>query len=101
MNETESIQIMLLMQVGASGIAKLGIQQPLTMDEILMRLLHKADIQGDEALRAKVSSMCGIAAVELLMEDKESAYHTYEELLEVMGDKHQRIKVDSLQRCVQ
>lgn len=92
---------MVLVQVGASGIAKLGIQQPLTMDKILTRLLQKAEVQGDEALRAKVCAMCGIAGVELLAGDKDAAHNTYQEILKTVNDKHERLRVDSLQRCVQ
>ncbi|KAK4756691.1 hypothetical protein SAY87_006818 [Trapa incisa] len=82
-------------QVGSSGLRSLQ-QSPMTMEEVLMVLVGKTKIEGEEALRKVVVALNGLAALTLIENKPAEATNLYKESL-YLADKHaEDFKLDPL-----
>ena len=66
-------------QVGASGLRALSSRTPLSMDAILEVLVTKATTEAEEELRAVLSSLNGLAALQQLQGRPAEAVASYRE----------------------
>ncbi|GAX82125.1 hypothetical protein CEUSTIGMA_g9553.t1 [Chlamydomonas eustigma] len=86
-------------QAGSGGLKALTNQgAPMSMDEILGVLIAKAKVEAEEAQRALVGSLNGLAGVMLLEGQVEEAVKTYREAVRVIEENKQSVRTDPLQR---
>lgn len=84
-------------QVGSSGLRTLQ-QSPMTMDEILMVLVGKTKVEGEEALRKLVVSLNALAAIAIIKQEFSQAVLSYKEALAVAKEHSEDFRVDPLLR---
>lgn len=82
-------------QVGSSGLRALQ-QSPMTMQEILLALVGKTKIEGEEALRKLVSAINGLAGVAILKDDYLQAISLYKEALSLAEENSEDFRLDPL-----
>ncbi|XP_057442384.1 uncharacterized protein LOC130734094 isoform X2 [Lotus japonicus] len=82
-------------QVGSSGLRSLQ-QSPMTMEEILMVLINKTKIEGEEALRRLVVSLNGLAAIATIQQDFSQAALLYNEALTLTEEHSEDFRLDPL-----
>ncbi|XP_054788420.1 uncharacterized protein LOC129294236 isoform X2 [Prosopis cineraria] len=82
-------------QVGSSGLRSLQ-QSPMTMEEILMVLISKTKIEGEEALRRSVVALNGLAAISIMQKDFSQAALLYIEALTLAEDHSEDFRLDPL-----
>ncbi|KAL9315887.1 hypothetical protein ACSQ67_016888 [Phaseolus vulgaris] len=82
-------------QVGSSGLRSLQ-QTPMTMEEILMVLISKTKIEGEEALRKLVIALNALAAIAAIQKDFSEATSLYSEALTLAGEHSEDFRLDPL-----
>nr|XP_043631781.1 E3 ubiquitin-protein ligase SHPRH [Erigeron canadensis] len=82
-------------QVGSSGLRSLQ-QSPMTMEEILMVLVGKTKVEGEEALRKLVVALNGLAGIAIIKQDFRQAISLYKEALELAEEHSEDFRVDPL-----
>ncbi|XP_027329381.1 E3 ubiquitin-protein ligase SHPRH isoform X1 [Abrus precatorius] len=82
-------------QVGSSGLRSLQ-QSPMTMEEILMVLISKTKIEGEEALRKLVIALNGLAAIAAIQKDFSQAASLYNEALTLAEEHSKDFRLDPL-----
>ncbi|KAJ0661734.1 putative DNA helicase chromatin remodeling SNF2 family [Helianthus annuus] len=82
-------------QVGSSGLRSLQ-QTPMTMEEILMVLVGKTKVEGEEALRKLVVALNGLAGIAIIKQDFPQAISLYKEALELAEEHSEDFRVDPL-----
>ncbi|BAT81617.1 hypothetical protein VIGAN_03138100 [Vigna angularis var. angularis] len=82
-------------QVGSSGLRSLQ-QTPMTMEEILMVLISKTKIEGEEALRKLVIALNALAAIAAIQNDFCQATSLYGEALALAGEHAEDFRLDPL-----
>ncbi|XP_027104125.1 uncharacterized protein [Coffea arabica] len=82
-------------QVGSSGLRSLQ-QSPMTMEEILLALVGKTKIEGEEALRKLVSAINGLAGIAVLKQDFAQAVSLYKEALALAEENLEDFRLDPL-----
>ncbi|KAL3521327.1 hypothetical protein ACH5RR_019476 [Cinchona calisaya] len=82
-------------QVGSSGLRSLQ-QSPMTMEEILLALVGKTKIEGEEALRKLVSAINGLAGIAVLKQDFAQAISLYKEALALAEENLEDLRLDPL-----
>ncbi|CAL0315584.1 unnamed protein product [Lupinus luteus] len=82
-------------QVGSSGLRSLQ-QTPMTMEEILMVLISKTKVEGEEALRRLVVALNGLAAISTIQRDFSQAALLYNEALTSAKEHSEDFRVDPL-----
>ncbi|XP_019456201.1 PREDICTED: E3 ubiquitin-protein ligase SHPRH isoform X2 [Lupinus angustifolius] len=82
-------------QVGSSGLRSLQ-QTPMTMEEILMVLISKTKVEGEEALRRLVVALNGLAAIATIQRDFSQAALLYNEALTSAEEHSEDFRVDPL-----
>nr|KAJ0219821.1 hypothetical protein LSAT_V11C200097200 [Lactuca sativa] len=82
-------------QVGSSGVRSLQ-QSPMTMEEILMVLVGKTKVEGEEALRKLVVALNGLAGIAIIKQDFPQAISLYKEALELAEEHSEDFRVDPL-----
>ncbi|CAJ1970559.1 unnamed protein product [Sphenostylis stenocarpa] len=82
-------------QVGSSGLRSLQ-QTPMTMEEILMVLISKTKIEGEEALRKLVIALNALAAIAAIQKDFSQATSLYSEALTLAGEHSEDFRLDPL-----
>ncbi|XP_076948485.1 uncharacterized protein LOC143620741 [Bidens hawaiensis] len=82
-------------QVGSSGLRSLQ-QTPMTMDEILMVLVGKTKVEGEEALRKVVVALNGLAGIAIIKQDFSQAISLYKEAMELAQEHSEDFRVDPL-----
>lgn len=86
-------------QVGSGGIRALApTRAPMTMSEILDLLLTKAKVEAEDAQRALLASLNGLAGLLLLQDLRVEAVATYREALQVIGAHRDLVRSDKLQQ---
>ncbi|RDX63983.1 E3 ubiquitin-protein ligase SHPRH, partial [Mucuna pruriens] len=82
-------------QVGSSGLRSLQ-QSPMTMEEILMVLISKTKIEGEEALRKLVIALNALAAIAAIQKDFSQATLLYSEALTMAEEHSEDFRLDPL-----
>ncbi|KAK1409267.1 hypothetical protein QVD17_35793 [Tagetes erecta] len=82
-------------QVGSSGLRSLQ-QTPMTMEEILMVLVGKTKVEGEEALRKLVVALNGLAGIAIIKQDFCQAISLYKEAMELAEEHSEDFRVDPL-----
>ncbi|KAH1262852.1 E3 ubiquitin-protein ligase SHPRH [Glycine max] len=82
-------------QVGSSGLRSLQ-QSPMTMEEILMVLISKTKIEGEEALRKLVIALNALAAIAAIQNDFSQATLLYSEALSLAEEQSEDFRLDPL-----
>ncbi|XP_024025293.1 E3 ubiquitin-protein ligase SHPRH isoform X2 [Morus notabilis] len=82
-------------QVGSSGLRSLQ-QSPMTMEEILMVLISKTKIEGEEALRRLVLALNGLAGIAIIEENSTEAISLYKEALALAEEHSDDFRLDPL-----
>ncbi|KAL2317565.1 hypothetical protein Fmac_031441 [Flemingia macrophylla] len=82
-------------QVGSSGLRSLQ-QTPMTMEEILMVLISKTKIEGEEALRKLVIALNALAAIAAIQKDFSQATLLYSEALTLAEEHSEDFRLDPL-----
>ncbi|KAH7548237.1 hypothetical protein JRO89_XS14G0087300 [Xanthoceras sorbifolium] len=82
-------------QVGSYGLRSLQ-QSPLTMDEILMVLIGKTKIEGEEALRKVVMALNGLAGIAMIEKDLAQAASLYKEAMALVEEHSEDFRLDPL-----
>ncbi|KAJ7965163.1 E3 ubiquitin-protein ligase SHPRH [Quillaja saponaria] len=82
-------------QVGSSGLRSLQ-QSPMTMEEILMVLIDKTKIEGEEALRRSVVALNGLAAIAIIERELSRAVFLYREALSLAEEHSKDFRLDPL-----
>nr|GEX28330.1 E3 ubiquitin-protein ligase SHPRH [Tanacetum cinerariifolium] len=82
-------------QVRSSGLSDLQ-QSPMTMEEILMVLVGKTKVEGDEALRKLVVAVNGLAGIAIIKQEFSQVVSLYKESLELAEKHSQDFRVDPL-----
>ncbi|XP_023551403.1 E3 ubiquitin-protein ligase SHPRH isoform X2 [Cucurbita pepo subsp. pepo] len=82
-------------QVGSSGLRSLQ-QSPMTMEEILMVLVSKTKIEGEEALRRTVVALNALAGIAIIEKKFSEALSLYKEALELAEENNEDFRVDPL-----
>ncbi|OWM87325.1 hypothetical protein CDL15_Pgr022436 [Punica granatum] len=82
-------------QIGSSGLRSLQ-QSPMTMDEVLLVLVGKTKIEGEEALRKIVVALNGLAALAMIEDKPAEAIKIYKESLELADEHAEDFKLDPL-----
>ncbi|KAI3800036.1 hypothetical protein L1987_35343 [Smallanthus sonchifolius] len=82
-------------QVGSSGLRSLH-QTPMTMEEILMVLVGKTKVEGEEALRKVVVALNGLAGIAIIKQDFSQAISLYKEAMELAEEHSEDFRVDPL-----
>ncbi|XP_028782280.1 LOW QUALITY PROTEIN: E3 ubiquitin-protein ligase SHPRH [Neltuma alba] len=82
-------------QVGSSGLRTLQ-QSPMTMEEILMVLISKTKIEGEEALRRSCVALNGLAAISIMQKDFSQAALLYIEALTLAEEHSEDFRLDPL-----
>ncbi|XP_038884909.1 E3 ubiquitin-protein ligase SHPRH isoform X5 [Benincasa hispida] len=82
-------------QVGSSGLRSLQ-QSPMTMEEILMVLVSKTKIEGEEALRRSVVALNALAGIAIIEKKFSEAFSLYKEALELAEENNEDFRLDPL-----
>ncbi|KAJ1431708.1 Zinc finger, PHD-type [Sesbania bispinosa] len=82
-------------QVGSSGLRSLQ-QSPMTMEEILMVLIGKTKVEGEEALRRLVVALNGLAAIAIIQKEFSQAALLYNEALTLAEEHSEDFRLDPL-----
>uniref|UniRef100_A0A6M2F4Q2 RING-type domain-containing protein n=1 Tax=Populus davidiana TaxID=266767 RepID=A0A6M2F4Q2_9ROSI len=82
-------------QVGSSGLRSLQ-QSPMTMEEILMVLVGKMKIEGEEALRKLVVALNALAGIAILEQNFPQAVSLYKEALALSQEHREDFRLDPL-----
>ncbi|XP_020226329.1 E3 ubiquitin-protein ligase SHPRH [Cajanus cajan] len=82
-------------QVGSSGLRSMQ-QTPMTMEEILMVLISKTKIEGEEALRKLVIALNALAAIAAIQKDFSQATLLYSEALTLAEEHSEDFRLDPL-----
>ncbi|KAK7275887.1 hypothetical protein RIF29_17013 [Crotalaria pallida] len=82
-------------QVGSSGLRSLQ-QTPMTMEEILMVLISKTKVEGEEALRMFVVALNGLAAINTIQKEFSQAASLYKEALTLAEEHAEDFRMDPL-----
>ncbi|KAK9061003.1 hypothetical protein SSX86_018183 [Deinandra increscens subsp. villosa] len=82
-------------QVGSSGLRSLQ-QTPMTMEEILMVLVGKTKVEGEEALRKLVVALNGLAGIAIIKQDFSQAISLYKEAMELAEEHSEDFRIDPL-----
>ncbi|KAK7385443.1 hypothetical protein VNO78_31163 [Psophocarpus tetragonolobus] len=82
-------------QVGSSGLRSLQ-QSPMTMEEILLVLISKTKIEGEEALRKLVIALNALAAIAAIQKDFSQATLLYREALTLAEEHSEDFRLDPL-----
>uniref|UniRef100_A0A803NY48 E3 ubiquitin-protein ligase SHPRH n=1 Tax=Cannabis sativa TaxID=3483 RepID=A0A803NY48_CANSA len=82
-------------QVGSSGLRSLH-QSPMTMEEILMVLINKTKVEGEEALRRLVLALNGLAGIAVIEEKSTEAVSLYKESLALAEEYSEDFRLDPL-----
>ncbi|KAJ6762274.1 E3 UBIQUITIN-PROTEIN LIGASE SHPRH FAMILY MEMBER [Salix koriyanagi] len=82
-------------QVGSSGLRSLQ-QSPMTMEEILMVLVGKTKIEGEEALRKLVVALNALAGIAILEQNFPQAVSLYKEALVLSQEHSEDFRLDPL-----
>ncbi|MED6124025.1 hypothetical protein PIB30_055145, partial [Stylosanthes scabra] len=82
-------------QVGSSGLRSLQ-QSPMTMEEILMVLISKTKVEGEEALRRLVVALNGLAAIATIQNEFSQAALLYHEALTLAEEHSEDFRLDPL-----
>ncbi|XP_050209506.1 uncharacterized protein LOC126660195 isoform X2 [Mercurialis annua] len=82
-------------QVGSSGLRSMQ-QSPMTMEEILMVLIGKTKIEGEEALRKLVVALNAIAGIAMIENNFSQAVSLYREALSLTEEHSEDFRLDPL-----
>ncbi|KAI4383932.1 hypothetical protein MLD38_009712 [Melastoma candidum] len=82
-------------QVGSSGLRTLQ-QSPMTMEEILMVLISKTKVEGEEALRRLVVALNALAALAIIEDNLCQAVSLYKEALQLSSEYSEDFSLDPL-----
>ncbi|GMH27024.1 hypothetical protein Nepgr_028867 [Nepenthes gracilis] len=82
-------------QVGSSGLPSLQ-QSPMTMDEIILVLVSKTKLEGEEELRKVVSSLNGLAGIAMIQGEPSRAASLYKEALTFSEEHGDDFRLDPL-----
>ncbi|XP_058747815.1 uncharacterized protein LOC131620688 [Vicia villosa] len=82
-------------QVGSSGLRSLQ-QSPMTMGEVLMVLISKTKVEGEEALRRLVMALNALAAIITIQKDFSQAALLYNEALTLAEEHFEDFRLDPL-----
>uniref|UniRef100_A0A2P2MDB4 RING-type domain-containing protein n=1 Tax=Rhizophora mucronata TaxID=61149 RepID=A0A2P2MDB4_RHIMU len=82
-------------QVGSSGLRSLQ-QSPMTMEEILMVLISKTKIEGEEALRKLVVALNALAGIAIIKQIFSDAVSLYKEALALTVEYVEDFRLDPL-----
>ncbi|XP_015575743.2 E3 ubiquitin-protein ligase SHPRH [Ricinus communis] len=82
-------------QVGSSGLRSVQ-QSPMTMEEILMVLIGKTKIEGEEALRKLVVALNALAGIAIIEQKFSQAALLYREALAVTEEHSEDFRLDPL-----
>lgn len=82
-------------QVGSSGLRSLQ-QSPMTMEEILMVLIGKTKIEGEEALRRIVVALNGLAGIAIIENNFCQAVSLYKEAVALVEEHSEDFRLDPL-----
>lgn len=82
-------------QVGSSGLRSLQ-QYPMTMEEILMVLVGKTKMEGEEALRGLVVALNGLAGIAVIEQNFTQALSLYKEALALAEEHSEDFRLDPL-----
>ncbi|CAI0457309.1 unnamed protein product [Linum tenue] len=82
-------------QVGSSGLRSLQ-QTPMTMEEILLVLVSKTKIEGEEALRKLVVALNALAGIAIINQNFGEAVKLYQEALALTDEHSEDFRVDPL-----
>lgn len=82
-------------QVGSSGLRSLQ-QSPMTMEEILMVLIGKTKVEGEEALRRMVVALNGLAGIAIIEHNFCQAVSLYKEALALVEEHSEDFHLDPL-----
>ncbi|KAM1069775.1 hypothetical protein ACFX13_001692 [Malus domestica] len=82
-------------QVGSFGLRSLQ-QSPMTMEEILMVLVGKTKVEGEEALRRSVVALNGLAGIAILEQNFTQALSLYKEALDLAEEHNEDFRLDPL-----
>ncbi|KAF8397100.1 hypothetical protein HHK36_016007 [Tetracentron sinense] len=82
-------------QVGSSGLRSLQ-QSPMSMEEILVVLVGKTKIEGEEALRKLVVALNGLAGIAVIEQDLSRAVSLYREALALAEEHSHDFRLDPL-----
>ncbi|XP_015877624.2 uncharacterized protein LOC107414045 isoform X2 [Ziziphus jujuba] len=82
-------------QVGSSGLRSLQ-QSPMTMEEILMVLVSKTKVEGEEALRRLVVALNGLAGLAIIQKNYIEAVSLYKEALALAEEYSEDFRLDPL-----
>ncbi|CAK8537765.1 unnamed protein product [Lathyrus sativus] len=82
-------------QVGSSGLRSMH-QSPMTMEEVLMVLISKTKVEGEEALRRLVMALNALAAIITIQKDFSQAALLYNEALTLAEEHSEDFRLDPL-----
>ncbi|XP_043816929.1 uncharacterized protein LOC110625034 isoform X2 [Manihot esculenta] len=82
-------------QVGSSGLRSVQ-QSPMTMQEILMVLVGKTKIEGEEALRKSVVALNALAGIGIIEQNFSQAISLYREALALTEEHSEDFRLDPL-----
>ncbi|KAM7494701.1 hypothetical protein LguiB_029310 [Lonicera macranthoides] len=82
-------------QVGRSGLRSLQ-QSPMTMEDILLVLVGKTKVEGEEALRKLIVALNGLAAISIIKQDFPQAVSLYKEALAFAEEHSEDFRLDPL-----
>lgn len=82
-------------QVGSSGLRSMQ-QSPMTMEEVLMVLISKTKVEGEEALRRLVIALNALAAIATIQNDFSQAASLYNEALTLAEQHSEDFRLDPL-----
>ncbi|WCJ20101.1 zinc ion binding DNA binding helicases ATP binding nucleic acid binding [Euphorbia peplus] len=82
-------------QVGSSGLRSMQ-QSPMTMEEILMVLISKTKIEGEEALRKLVVALNALAGIAIIEQKFSEAVLLYREALALTEEHSKDFRLDPL-----
>ncbi|XP_057989897.1 uncharacterized protein LOC110633932 isoform X2 [Hevea brasiliensis] len=82
-------------QVGSSGLRSVQ-QSPMTMEEILMVLVGKTKIEGEEALRKLVVALNALAGIAIIEQNFSQAISLYREALALAEEHSEDFRLDPL-----
>ncbi|VFQ99538.1 unnamed protein product [Cuscuta campestris] len=82
-------------QVGSSGLRSLQ-QSPMTMEEILLVLVGKTKVEGEEELRKVVVALNGLAGISIIEKDISQAISLYKEALALAEEHSEDFRLDPL-----
>ncbi|KAJ8771167.1 hypothetical protein K2173_023492 [Erythroxylum novogranatense] len=82
-------------QVGSSGLRSVQ-QSPMTMEEILMVLVGKTKVEGEEALRKLVVALNALAGISIIKQNFSEAVLLYQEALALTAEHAEDFRLDPL-----